>query len=68
MPAFVQPESGPEGWREDGATKRLPDAALVESTRTEGEETMAKFVVQSHGRLQEWVAEEHGYFRDEGLD
>ena len=29
---------------------------------------MAKFVVQSHGRLQEWVAEEHGYFRDEGLD
>lgn len=29
---------------------------------------MPKFVVQSHGRLQEWVAEEHGYFRDEGLD
>ena len=29
---------------------------------------MAGFVVQSHGRLQEWVAEEHGYFRDEGLD
>lgn len=29
---------------------------------------MAKFVVQSHGRLQEWVAEEHGYFRDEGLE
>ncbi len=29
---------------------------------------MARFVIQSHGRLQEWVAEEHGYFRDEGLD
>lgn len=29
---------------------------------------MAKFVIQSHGRLQEWVAEEHGYFRDEGLE
>ena len=29
---------------------------------------MGKFVIQSHGRLQEWVAEEHGYFKDEGLD
>ena len=29
---------------------------------------MAKFVIHSHGRLQEWVAEEKGYFRDEGLD
>jgi ABC-type nitrate/sulfonate/bicarbonate transport system substrate-binding protein len=29
---------------------------------------MAKFRIQSHGRLQEWVAEEKGYFRDEGLD
>ncbi|MDE0174018.1 MAG: hypothetical protein OYH76_00150 [Defluviicoccus sp.] len=29
---------------------------------------MAKFVIQSHGRLQEWIAEEHGYFADEGLD
>jgi len=29
---------------------------------------MAKFVIESHGRLQEWIAEEHGYFRDEGLD
>ena len=29
---------------------------------------MAKFVVHSHGRLQEWVAEEKGYFKDEGLD
>ncbi|MDE0058093.1 MAG: hypothetical protein OXI22_20475 [Defluviicoccus sp.] len=29
---------------------------------------MAKFVIQSHGRLQEWIAEEHGYFAEEGLD
>jgi len=29
---------------------------------------MAKFRIQPHGRLQEWVAEEKGYFKDEGLD
>ncbi len=29
---------------------------------------MGKFRIQSHGRLQEWVAEEKGYFRQEGLD
>ena len=27
-----------------------------------------KFVIQPHGRLQEWVADEKGYFADEGLD
>ena len=26
------------------------------------------FVIEPHFRLQEWVAEEKGYFRDEGLD
>lgn len=26
------------------------------------------FVIQPHVRLQEWVAEERGFFRDEGLD
>ena len=26
------------------------------------------FRIQPHVRLQEWVAEEHGYFREEGLD
>jgi NitT/TauT family transport system substrate-binding protein len=26
------------------------------------------FKIQPHNRLQEWVAEEQGYFRDEGLD
>jgi NitT/TauT family transport system substrate-binding protein len=29
---------------------------------------MARFRIHSHGRLQEWVAEEKGYFKDEGLD
>ncbi|HSD42143.1 MAG TPA: hypothetical protein VLD36_09770 [Burkholderiales bacterium] len=29
---------------------------------------MARFVISPHFRLQEWVAEEKGYFRDEGLD
>lgn len=29
---------------------------------------MGKFRIQSHGRLQEWVAEEKGYFKAEGLD
>jgi len=29
---------------------------------------MAKFRIQPHGRLQEWVAEENGYFAEEGLD
>jgi ABC-type nitrate/sulfonate/bicarbonate transport system substrate-binding protein len=29
---------------------------------------MGKFVIEPHFRLQEWVAEEKGYFRAEGLD
>ena len=29
---------------------------------------MAKFIIQPHGRLQEWIAHEQGYFRAEGLD
>lgn len=29
---------------------------------------MGKFVIQPHGRLNDWVAEEKGYFHDEGLD
>ena len=30
--------------------------------------TKQKFIIQPHFRLQEWVADEKGYFRDEGLD
>ncbi|HXV59414.1 MAG TPA: hypothetical protein VEK15_01885, partial [Vicinamibacteria bacterium] len=29
---------------------------------------MARLRIQPHGRLQEWVAHEQGYFRDEGLE
>jgi len=29
---------------------------------------MSKFRIMPHGRLQEWVADEKGYFRDEGLE
>lgn len=29
---------------------------------------MSTFIIQPHFRLHEWVAEEKGYFRDEGLD
>ncbi len=29
---------------------------------------MGRFRIHSHQRLQEWVAEEKGYFQDEGLD
>ena len=32
------------------------------------EESVAKFVIQPHGRLQEAVADENGYFSEEGLD
>src|ERR1041385_6606077 len=29
---------------------------------------MGKFIIQPHGRLQEWIADANGYFTDEGLD
>ncbi|HZB97098.1 MAG TPA: hypothetical protein VE219_00720 [Candidatus Sulfotelmatobacter sp.] len=29
---------------------------------------MSRFLIQPHTRLQEWVADERGFFRDEGLD
>src|SRR5215831_20133541 len=29
---------------------------------------MSKFIIGPHMRLQEWVAEEKGYFKEEGLD
>jgi ABC-type nitrate/sulfonate/bicarbonate transport system substrate-binding protein len=30
--------------------------------------THHKFIIEPHFRLQEWIAEEKGYFKDEGLD
>ena len=32
------------------------------------ESAKEKFIIEPHFRLQEWVAEEKGYFKDEGLD
>jgi hypothetical protein len=29
---------------------------------------MGTFTIQPHGRLQEWIADEKGYFHDAGLD
>ena len=29
---------------------------------------MAKFLIEPHLRLQEWIAHDKGYFKDEGLD
>ena len=29
---------------------------------------MAKFIIQPHGRLNDWIAEEKGYFTAEGLE
>jgi len=29
---------------------------------------MVKFIIQPHGRLNDWVADEKGYFAEEGLD
>ena len=29
---------------------------------------MAKLIIQPHGRLNDWVADEKGYFTEEGLD
>jgi NitT/TauT family transport system substrate-binding protein len=48
-----------------GATNKPP---LRSRHAGQGERTMSKFTIQPHGRLQEWVADEKGYFRDEGLD
>jgi hypothetical protein len=29
---------------------------------------MRKFIIQPHGRPNDWVADERGYFTEEGLD
>ena len=50
--------------------KKKPDARAGNSAKTKNQAriAMAKFVIEPHFRLQEWVAEEKGYFRAEGLD
>src|SRR5580765_1246491 len=52
-------------------TGRLKFRLLPKFTElTTREDTMAKdkFIIEPHFRLHEWVAEEKGYFKDEGLD
>ena len=45
------------------------DLLATQTNQQELEESdMTKFTIQPHGRLQEWIAQEKGYFRDEGLD
>src|SRR5213080_1053323 len=36
--------------------------------KSSGRSAMGQFIIEPHFRLQEWVAEEKGYFRAEGLD
>src|SRR5262249_37569014 len=58
------------------AASRIPRATIrLMRVRTSGRNRssrkgtdVGKFKIEVHDRLQEWVAEEKGYFRDEGLD
>src|SRR5579875_1316752 len=51
-----------------GRRRSAPPAQTRNQDRMEVSVAREKFVIQPHFRLQEWVAEEKGYFRDEGLD
>ena len=45
------------------------DALASLPNKCSAEETVVpKFIIQPHGRLQEWIAHEKGYFHVEGLD
>src|SRR5712691_7678683 len=48
--------------------RKLLFKAFCPSGARSKENTMAKFVIEPHFRLQEWVAKEKGYFKAEGLD
>src|SRR5690606_13308193 len=53
--------------------RRKPDCAparggAMRSKADRRANMTGKFIIDPHFRLQEWVAEEKGYFRDEGLD
>ena len=52
------------------ASRLLLSKPNMNSEDDKGEDNMAKdkFIIEPHFRLQEWVAEEKGYFKDEGLD
>src|SRR5712672_1646590 len=53
-----------------GMTGRETLHLLKSIARQKGEDTMAKdkYIIEPHFRLHEWVAEDKGYFKDEGLD
>src|SRR5690606_31575768 len=63
-------------WREKGlllTRAGSPQAMFMGSgpqglTRQPRRGRMAKFIIEPHFRLQEWVAEEKGYFKSEGLE
>ena len=44
------------------------DTVLTLAGTRRPEVVMSRFLIEPHFRLQEWVAEEKGYFRSEGLD
>jgi hypothetical protein len=44
-----------------------PAQAACRTSPAGEDRRMATFVIHTHGRLQEWVAEENGYFAAEGL-
>jgi hypothetical protein len=49
-------------------TRRLTLLFMVAEQRKQEERVMAKFIIQPHGRLNDWVADERGYFREAGLE
>jgi hypothetical protein len=54
--------------RKPGARLRDTPHAQPGEVRVIRRSVMAKFTIQPHGRLQEWIAHENGYFRAAGLD
>ena len=64
----ASPSNATSAQRSETAAER--NATHREPTTRERSTDMAKdkFIIEPHFRLQEWVAEEKGYFKDEGLD
>jgi len=57
---------GGGGLHADGFAQGGTLATTIGINRRTGR--MAKFTIQPHGRLQEWIAHDKGYFHAEGLD
>ena len=78
-PADGRPREDDRGSARRRAPRQAPSGArlLLSKTQRTGNLTIRerstsmareKFIIEPHFRLQEWVAEEKGYFKDEGLD